>query len=280
MRIRALRHSVSIVIVIAALASVVSQAAPASAMVGSGVGWNVVCTLSHTAQDDPIVMPGMPGMAAHLHDFYGNTGTDAFSTTDSLLAGTTTCSDPSDESGYWVPELLYRGVAHPASQIVVYYRAATAPYSEIQPFPQGLEIIAGNQDATGPQSTSVVSWSCQFDRPRTMPVNCKKKDVTAKIRFPSCWDGVHLDSADHQSHMAYTLDDGSCPAGYPVALPKVFIDLRFDGVHNGRSVTLVSGPAYTLHADLFSAWQLDEQAALVATCMATSTNCGKATGMM
>jgi hypothetical protein len=279
-RKRAAGRHLPFALALAILGSIVANAVPAQATVGSGIGWHVVCTFSHRAQDDPIVMPGMPGMAAHMHDFYGNTGTDASSTTDSLLAGQTTCSDPFDESGYWVPELMYRGVAHQAAEMVVYYRAETTPYSDIQPLPQGLRIIAGNSHATRPQSTDVVSWSCQFDRPRSMPVDCKTKDVTAKIRFPSCWDGKNLDSADHQSHMAYTLASGACPMGYPVALPKVFMDLRFNGVHNGTKVRLASGPAYTLHADMFSAWQTNEQAGLVQSCIYTSTNCGRAMGMM
>ena len=27
--------------------------------------------------------------------------------------------------------------------------------------------------------------------------------LRAQVFFPSCWDGVNLDSADHKSHMAY-----------------------------------------------------------------------------
>src|SRR5690606_7057081 len=48
------------------------------------------CAYSHTAPDDPIVHAGFPGRS-HLHDFFGNTSTDAHSTLDSLLEGETTC---------------------------------------------------------------------------------------------------------------------------------------------------------------------------------------------
>lgn len=251
---------------------------PAPATVGSGIGWHVVCAKSHSAQVDPIVSPGE--MSMHMHDFYGNTGTDENSTTNSLLADGTTCSDSLDHSAYWVPQLSYKGVPKPASQIIVYYRAQVSPSSSIQSIPAGLRIIAGNAMAMSAQSTSVVSWSCNFDKARTKPINCgSTKVVTAKIRFPSCWDGVNLDSADHQSHLAYEASS-ACPAGYPVALPKIFMDLKYMGVHDGTKVTLSSGSSYGLHADIFFAWQADEMDRLVDQCMHAAINCGKASSMM
>jgi hypothetical protein len=60
------------------------------------------CGYSHTLPDDPIVFPGQPG-ASHLHDFYGNTGVNAFSTFETMLAGETNCRVPSDTAGYWPP---------------------------------------------------------------------------------------------------------------------------------------------------------------------------------
>jgi uncharacterized protein DUF1996 len=60
------------------------------------------CGYSHSLPDDPIVFPNQPG-ASHLHDFYGNTGVNAFSTFPTMLAGETTCRVPSDTAGYWGP---------------------------------------------------------------------------------------------------------------------------------------------------------------------------------
>lgn len=65
---------------------VASVATPARAD-GPAIGQFVVrCGYSHSLPDDPIVFPGQQG-ASHLHDFFGNTATDAFSTQASLLAG-------------------------------------------------------------------------------------------------------------------------------------------------------------------------------------------------
>jgi hypothetical protein len=49
--------------------------------------------------DDPIVFPGQPG-ASHMHDFFGNETTNAYSTQSSMLAGATNCRIPSDTAGY------------------------------------------------------------------------------------------------------------------------------------------------------------------------------------
>src|SRR3954468_8393423 len=68
---------------------------------GGVPGFEIFCFYSHTAQDDPIVMPDMPGMAAHLHDFAGNETTRANSTENSLRVGATNCKEPDDTAAYW-----------------------------------------------------------------------------------------------------------------------------------------------------------------------------------
>src|SRR5438552_4669667 len=85
-------------------------AAHPSSADGTDVGWTSVCNYSRSLMDDPIVYPGQPGVS-HLHDFYGNTTTDAYSTIASLLAaGTTSCVNPGETAAYWVPALMYNNV--------------------------------------------------------------------------------------------------------------------------------------------------------------------------
>ena len=71
--------------------------------------WNVLCSADHYAPNDPIVFPGQPGMS-HMHTFYGNKSTDAFTTLSSLSAASpSSCGrgmGTSDLSGYWVPSLM------------------------------------------------------------------------------------------------------------------------------------------------------------------------------
>src|SRR4029079_8002820 len=60
--------------------------------VPSDIGqFRIPCTFSHMAFDDPIVYTRPPG-AAHLHTFFGNTGTNASSTEQSIRdTGSSTC---------------------------------------------------------------------------------------------------------------------------------------------------------------------------------------------
>lgn len=60
--------------------------------------------------------------------------------------------------------------------------------------------------------------------------------IRATVIFPSCWDGVTLDSPDHRSHVAYSpnsgalgaLADDSCPSTHPVRIPQVMYEVMFD----------------------------------------------------
>ena len=46
-----------------------------------------------------------------------------------------------------------------------------------------------------------------------------------------------------------------CPASHPVQVPKVVLEVRYPGAATGGAgVTLSSGAASTLHADIFEAW--------------------------
>src|SRR5262249_5691923 len=85
------------VLLAASAGAVASGAVPLAAMTASATGggavpaaaaatstgasnqgkFESVCFYSHSAKDDPIVVPGRPGAAAHLHDFLGNPSTDA-----------------------------------------------------------------------------------------------------------------------------------------------------------------------------------------------------------
>lgn len=66
--------------------------------------------------------------------------------------------------------------------------------------------------------------------------------LRAEVFFPSCWDGINSDSADHKSHMAYpsTMDDGDCPSTHPIRLPSLFFETIWNiGVVSGKGGRLV-----------------------------------------
>lgn len=214
------------------------------------------CDLSHRLHDDPIVFPDQPH-AAHSHEFFGNVTADAHSTAESLLAGDTTCNPATDRSSYWAPT-LYDAGGEPVAieQATFYYLVHIDDPTTLQPFPIGLKIIAGNAKAATPDEAKQIKWSC-LGAPDsstgdfvTCPADSK---LELLVNYPDCWDGQNLDSADHQSHMAYSAG-GACPATHPVAVPALQFKLRY-AIPGEAGIKLSSGAGYTAHADFFNAWE-------------------------
>jgi hypothetical protein len=229
------------------------------------------CAASHMAMDDPIVYPGQPGLS-HMHVFFGNTTTNAYSTLSNLLGQPTTCHSSLDTAAYWIPALYQNGVLVNPNPMRAYYRIKVRhPSATVRPFPAGLKMIAGNAHATGP--TGVALWSCNTGTFFNMPPTCPPgQPLNLRINFPDCWDGVHLDSADHQSHMAYS-NKGTCPASHPVALPFLQYNVNYKTV-GGAGVTLASGAAYTAHADFFNSWNQSALTQFVNNCLNYPQFCG------
>jgi hypothetical protein len=229
------------------------------------------CSYSHMAMDDPIVYPGVPG-ASHMHTFFGNTTTDAYSTVTSLRRATTTCSNADDTAAYWLPAVYQSGVMVMPNPLRAYYRVKVHDTSSVKPFPAGLKIIAGDAHATGP--TGVAFWACGGGAYQNVPPTCLPgQALNLRVEFPDCWDGVHLDSADHKSHMAYSIK-GFCPADHPVAMPFLELDVNYK-TSGGPGLTVASGAAYTVHADFFNAWHQHTLAALVVKCLNGVQVCGQ-----
>jgi Domain of unknown function (DUF1996) len=240
------------------------------------VGWINECSFSHRAKDDPIVYPDHPG-ASHSHDFYGNRSTDAFSTYQTLLHGTTTCSALADTAAYWVPTLYFHGEPQMPRNVKFYYRNIIDPPSDVRPFPRGFQIIEGNSHATGPQDVRSIWWQCDHGVHTVMPQNCDRgQHVVYHVEFPECWDG-RLDPADHMSHMAPSVDRDSgrdtCPRDHPYPLPRLILRLEWH-LRNGAGITLASGMPYTLHADFFNSWDQDRLRHLVEHCINEAIDCG------
>ena len=249
----------------------------------------MVCRFDHRAADDPIVLPGQPG-ASHSHDFVGNTSTDASSTTASLRANTapaaygavypgTSCGRSGDRSAYWTPTLMKDGLAYPSKLVRIYYRSALSDPRTVQPFPSGLKMIAGSARATSPQGLAITSWACGSggDQTEVASVPTCPPDVSLhlKVVFPNCWNGRDLDSPDHKSHMANS-SGGRCPAGFPVAVPKLSMILRYTGV-SGPGTHLACGNDLCAHADFFDGWDPAAATALVQQCIWAGIDC-KETG--
>ncbi|GAA2355303.1 DUF1996 domain-containing protein [Dactylosporangium salmoneum] len=244
------------------------------------------CSVSRTnLGDDPIVFPNLPG-ASHLHTFMGNTTTNAATTIDSLTKGQTTCKAKGDLSAYWMPTLLNGDVAvNPEGPQVIYYKTGVTDYRSVRPFPKGLRFVVGNAkntDADKFLAATEKGFECgdsyeNKDIPKSCPTD---RSVKLNIRYqaPSCWDGLHLDSPDHQSHMAYPIDSHSaagmvCPDDHPVAVPKLEFKMAWPVNGDMSKVHFSSGAGPTFHYDFINAWDDRTLAAMINGCIVAARQC-------
>ena len=235
--------------------------------------FRVACQWSHLAKDDSIAekVKNKPG-AAHLHMFWGNTTTDAFTNNrpgDPIGSrGGGTCSGGAlNRSAYWMPALIHDptySVLAP-KEIIIYYKTKTVcedhegetaaiggnasctkkkngddaynvdgryvshTASDVEEMPQGLKLIAGNDNHNNlnlfghenyktPERSdrhefgqdidlkNFLFWSCGTNdgdpgNKSTHIPDClqyykdrgsrneKDKVLNATIYFPQCWDG-------------------------------------------------------------------------------------------
>jgi hypothetical protein len=217
-----------------------------------GPHYAIGCSISHRNNDDPIVFAGQPGRS-HNHTFIGNATVDAWATPASLRGGPTSCSDPGDSSGYWIPSLFVgRMAVLPVAATVFYVKRSR---ETIATLPRGLVMIAGNAAARSPQPKPIVAWSCGAaagDGPRFSRVPACRADqwLHFQVTFPSCWNGRTLDSDDHKRHMKY-LSRGRCPASHPIALPTLVLIVLYPPVPLGAQVATGH---FGAHADFMNGW--------------------------
>lgn len=266
--------TVSIPLLAASAYTLVATAAPTETAKGVFI---VSCKFSHRKQVDPIVKPGPAGtLSAHMHDFFGNRSTDSFSTYSSMNAASTTCALSGDKSGYWAPSLVAPdGSFVKPNRVLVYYRNNPVKYSTTSAFPKDFRMVEGGV-GTGPP---LVGWTCS-SQPSVMtaaPPKCSSSDnMMASVRFPSCWNGTTTDSPTHRTHVAYAVNN-SCPAGYPVKVPEIFIHVGYPAGVSGPGYKLSDGTV-TPHMDFWNTWDQAKLEQLVRDCLQAGKNCGQVTG--
>jgi hypothetical protein len=251
--------------------------------------FRVACNFSHMLADDPIVAPGQPG-ASHLHAFFGNTAVDAHSTAQSIATtGNSTCQGgTANRSAYWVPAMIDTRTHAPVKPRVanIYYKTGYNGIkpAQVQPFPAGLRMIAGNAKNAAPKGPfryqcvgkgSDALWGPAI---QNCPVGAM---LWQMIFFPQCWDGVNLDSPDHKSHMSYTVSR-ACPATHPVPLPEITFNIVYDITEADAPLswrlssdsydrTLPGG--YSSHGDWFNGWKDDVIQTWMERCIQSSLDC-------
>ncbi|MCU0762158.1 MAG: DUF1996 domain-containing protein [Hydrogenophaga sp.] len=242
--------------------------------------------------DDPIVYPGQPGRA-HLHTFFGNTAVTGNSSDASIRgAGNSSCRGGTlNRSAYWVPAMVdmrtNRAVMPSASNF--YYKTGYRGVrpADVQPFPAGLRMIAGdamNDRPGGRYGQGAWRFHCHPSGAGAGPSipNCGVgQEVVQEIFFPQCWDGRNLDSPDHQSHMAYANPSRpGCPSSHPVPLPEITYNIHYriaeanQATHWRLSSDTYAGPAgYSSHGDWWNGWDPGAMEAFVRNCNNLALDC-------
>jgi hypothetical protein len=257
-----------------------------------------LCPPSHISYDDPIVHPGQPGANEHLHIFFGNTGTNASSTFQSLrTSGDSTCRNMLNRSAYWQPAMLGKNTAGQDVVIVedytnFYYkrRPASDPAAEGIPvaLPRGLKFVFGGMERPArfkciSDDRNVTDWLPTLQQALSLCAAGQQIDMAQST--PECWDGKNLDSADHRSHLTFLLRDKNsgkefCPSTHPYLLPRLtfqrIFTIRSDDVTTTwRLSSDMPGdePGSMAHADYIMAWNEDVHARWMGACINKLLTC-------
>jgi hypothetical protein len=266
------------------VAAMLMLAAPAYA--GSG-SFLAECGYDRSLPDDPIVFPRLPTMS-HRHDFIGARNVNAFSTLISMKGNGTTCHLAGDTAGYWTPALYRNGVAIPPggvsptgikARLRVYYATSNlAKGTLVEVPPPDLRVVAGNGHATSPAGNLVreIYWGCSDNsvsgKSLTPPASCPTGLLSVHIGFPNCWDGV-LTHVNDTPHLRYPVQ-GVCQPPFTHALPRVTFRWEYPVGTTTGTITLASGPAYTMHGDFWQTWDQNVLASLVQRCLNSGVSCG------
>ncbi|KAF1836477.1 hypothetical protein BDW02DRAFT_567068 [Decorospora gaudefroyi] len=215
---------------------------------------------------DPLVNPGsIP--SPHLHQIVGGNSFTASmdpSTHDLVTESTcTSCTFSEDFSNYWTAVLYFRarnGTYKRVPQFVsefltgnagitVYYIPDTENLVNTTAFRPGFRMLAGDAAASTPvvgarktchrcmpETGDFGSLSCAPPDDKALPKTPCLGGIRSTVTFPTCWDGVNLDSPDHMSHVAYATGaaetdvgpTGTCPESHPVVIPQVMYEVMWD----------------------------------------------------
>lgn len=273
----------------------------------TGGNFRVGCYTSHMGRFDPIVYPGRK-QAGHLHSFFGNSSVtgllDQTTLGDLANFGESTCSGGiANRSAYWIPSLIDTRNGKPIIPLGnnVYYKNGStwrgSNLNAVQAPPPGLHFISGNPSSTAGQS--VVRWEClgtgiqlELDHIITAaelaanPGACLETDVLKMlVFFQTCWDGVNLDSPNHQSHVTYEDFGTGCPATHPVVLPQLQYNIDWSIKSLGGRANMpnmrLSSDNYPLslpggmsgHGDWVNGWNPTIMNMVVSRCLRTASDC-------
>ncbi|KAK7190507.1 WSC domain protein [Paraphaeosphaeria sporulosa] len=270
---------------------------------------------------DPLVTPGQVP-SPHVHQIVGGNSFNATMAPSKDMPGEstcTTCQFSEDFSNYWTAILYFRarnGTYKRVPQrsnagfdgttgggMTVYYMTDplydSQPKSKVSAFKPGFRMFVGDINARTKEQAArfrQLTYTCMENAGSRehevvhFPQKPCSYGIMTSVRFPTCWDGVNLDSPDHMAHMSYpesgTFESaGPCPSTHPVRVSQVLFEVIWDTSkfndpadwpEDGSQPFVWSfgdPTGYANHADYVFGWKDDSlQKILDTSCYATS--CG------
>ncbi|GAA5847516.1 hypothetical protein JCM3766R1_005338 [Sporobolomyces carnicolor] len=263
--------------------------------------WRLPCGNSLVIERaDSIVSPYK--VSGHVHNILGGSNFALGNTFEELRASDcTSCQVKQDMSNYWTPQLYFQWANGSFTSVnavgggLIYYlpRFHPSDKTNVTAFPDGFRVLTGNPfkrfyDASSDQDQAI-GWNClgapvsATRQPYLPPYNCPN-GLRGEIRFPSCWNGVDVQSSDHFSHMAYPIggESGPCPSTHPVRLVTLFYEImwsvdpwkgvRSQAMNTTQPFVLAMGDAtgYGYHGDFFNGWDRGVLQEAIDTCTSDS----------
>ncbi|KAK0715481.1 hypothetical protein B0H67DRAFT_645227 [Lasiosphaeris hirsuta] len=187
---------------------------------------------------DPLVFPGA-SQSPHAHQIVGGNGFNhnlyLRRGLQQLLWTAVLYFRARNGSVTQVPQRANIGFEGARSGGMTVYYTPSYQNSRVTAFQPGFRMIIGNPSlrtasAAAAAGNRQLTFTCLQDLSTrtggtaTMPAGACAAGTMSNVRFPTCWDGRNLDSADHASHVAYPApggafeSGGACPATHPDTL--------------------------------------------------------------